>query len=71
MLKNVSDSQPNIYIDGKQIKQVSESKTLGLIVDPHLNWKRNTKNICKKISAGLGALRRLKCFVDKKTLLSV
>ena len=58
-------------IENKSIKQVYESKTLGVTIDQHLYWKTNTENICKKITSGISALRRLKEFADKQTLLSV
>ena len=41
----IKDSHPNIFIENKQIKQVYKCKTLGIIVDQHLSWKSNTKNI--------------------------
>ena len=37
----------------------------------HLSWKSNTENICRKITSGISALRRLRDFVDRQTLLSV
>ena len=48
MIRNVSNSQPVILIENKQIKQVNISKTLGTTIDHHLTWKPNTENICKK-----------------------
>ena len=66
MPQRISDYQLN-----SDYHQVTESKTLGLIIDQLLNWKSNTENKCKKISSGISALRHLKEFVDKKTLLSV
>ena len=71
MIKSVSNLQPNVVIENKQIKQVHECKTLGVTVDQHLSWKSNTENICRKITSGISALRRLKDFVDRQTLLSV
>ena len=67
----IKDSHPNIFIENKQIKLVYKCKTLGIIVDQHLSRKSNTKNICKKITAGISALRRIKPFVDKDTLISI
>ena len=58
-------------IENKQIKQVHERKTLGVTIDQHLSWKSNTENICRKITSGISALRRLKDFVDRQTLISV
>ena len=37
----------------------------------HLSWNENTDKICKKITSGIGAVRLLRDFVDKDTLLSV
>ena len=42
-----------------------------MIIDEHLTWNNNTNNICKKVTAGISALRRLKECADKHTLLSV
>ena len=71
MIKSISDSHLSIKIDNKPIKQIHECKSLGVITDQHLSWNSNTDNICKKITAGISALRRLKDFADKQTLLSV
>jgi hypothetical protein len=69
MIKNISNLQLNVKIENNSIKQVYESKTLGVTIDQHLSWKTNTENICKKITSGISALRRLKEFADKQTLL--
>ena len=61
----------NILIENKQIKQVNECKTLGILIDQHLSWNSNTKNICKKVTAGIAALRSVKPFVNKETLISI
>ena len=66
-----TDSSLNILIENKQIKQVNECKTLGILIDQHLSWNNNTKNICKKVTAGISALRRVKPFVSKETLISI
>ena len=71
MIKSISNFQPNVVIENTQIKQVYECKTLGVTGDQHLSWKSITENICRKITSGISALRRLKDFVDRQTLLSV
>ncbi|CAB4038635.1 Hypothetical predicted protein, partial [Paramuricea clavata] len=48
MIRNASNSQPNILIENKQIQQVNKSRTLGTTIDQHLSWKPNTESICKK-----------------------
>ena len=62
------DSNPNIL---KQIKQVNECKTLGILIDQNLSWNNHTNNICKRVTAGISALRRVKPFVDKETLILI
>ena len=71
MIKSIYDFHPNVLIEDKQIKQVYECKTLGVTVDQHLSWKSSTENIWKKITAGISAIRRVKPFVDKDTLVSI
>ena len=71
MIKSISNLQLNVVIESNPVKQVIECKTLGVTVDQHLPWKSNTENICKKITSGISALRRLKEFVDRQTLVSV
>ena len=71
MLNSVNNTTLNIQISDKNIKQVSESTTLGVNVDQHLTWKNNTEKICKKVSSGIGAIRRLKEYVETDSLLAV
>jgi hypothetical protein len=72
MIRNASNSQPNILIENKQIQQVNKSRTLGTTIDQHLSWKSNTENICKKITSGISALRRVKPFIaERDTLISI
>ena len=65
MFKTIKNWQPKVKIENVHIKQVRECKTRGVTVDQHLSWKSNTENICKKITSGISALRRLKDFVDR------
>ncbi|CAB4010237.1 RNA-directed DNA polymerase from mobile element jockey-like, partial [Paramuricea clavata] len=71
MITSISNKQPNIIIENKPIKQVYDCKTLGVTVDQHLSCKNNTETICKKITSGISALRQIKEFVEKDTLVSV
>ena len=41
-------------------------KTLGITVDQHLSWKSNTDIICKKITAGISAICRIKPLWKRK-----
>lgn len=55
---------------GKQICEVRESGTLGVILNEHLDWTSNTEKFVKVVP-DLSALSRLKDFLDRKTLTSV
>ena len=46
--------------DGKILKQVTEVKLVGVVVDQNLSWKKNTDYICHKATQKLWTLRRLK-----------
>ena len=71
MINNIFNSHPNVFIENKQIKQVYEYKTLGVKIDQHLSWKDNTDEICKKVTAGISAIRRIRPFVDQDTLILI
>jgi hypothetical protein len=66
MIKSISNLQLNVKIENKSIKQVYESKILGLTIDQHLSWTTNTESICKKITSEISALKE---FADKQTFL--
>ena len=50
-------------------RQLAPQAPLHPVVIPP--WKSNSENICKKITAGICAIRRVKPFVDKDTLISI
>ena len=71
MIKCISDLQLNVIIENKPVKRVIECKTHEVTLDQHLSLKSNTENICNKTTSEISALRRLKEFIDRKTLVSV
>ena len=36
-----------------------------------LNWSKHIDNISKKVSSGIGALKRMRSFIDKETAIKV
>ena len=60
-----------IEIDVKTIKRVNETKSLGLQIDEHLTWARHVENISKKIASAIGALKRIRQFIDTNTALKI
>ena len=64
LVHTISDSNLNIMIENRPIKQVQD--TIGVILDQHLSWKSNTESICtvKKITSAISVIRKLKEFVS-------
>ena len=57
-----------LVLNRKAIEQKDHVKYLGVLMDEHLNWKRQIANVTKKISRGIGILARLRCYLDPKLL---
>ena len=60
---SLNDYTMNIHVDSVPINQSNQSKSLGLIIDQSLSWKAHIHEISKKVSSGIGALKRVKPFV--------
>ena len=58
----------NIQIDGVPINQ---SKSLGLIIEENLSWKAHIHGISKKVSSGIGALKRVRPVVSMHTAIKI
>ena len=65
------DDDPNISLDGINIKKVKQAKTLGIVIDEKLLWKNQIDEITTKVSRGIGMLRRMKAYVPQETLRTV
>ena len=61
----------NIQIDSVPINQSNQSKSLGLIIDENLSWKAHVHEISKKVSSGIGALKRVRPFVSMHTAIKI
>ena len=61
----------NIHIDGVLINQSNQSKSFGLIIDENLSWKAHIHEISKKVSPGIGALKRVRPFVSMHTAIKI
>ena len=49
----------NLQIDGHDIKNVSQQKLLGLLMDDKLTWSAHIFNICSTLSSKICLLRHL------------
>ena len=68
---NNLDSQPCFNIGHDSIKQVQHSRGLGVEIEENLSWNKLIKNVVKKVTSGIGAMRRIRDFVGRETLSSI
>ena len=59
------------YLNDARIKQVHETKYLGLAVDDKLSWNEQYKSVKGKVAGGLASLRKLKNILPQSQLLNV
>jgi hypothetical protein len=57
----------NVFVGNDQIERVNSSKSLGLKIDENLPWKRHIDEISKKVSAAIGALKRIRSYISQDT----
>ena len=57
-----------IKMAGSAIKEVSQMKLVGFLFDAKLTWGPMIDRLAKKARSKLGALRRLKPFLDSKNM---
>uniref|UniRef100_A0A1B6K8M1 Reverse transcriptase domain-containing protein n=1 Tax=Graphocephala atropunctata TaxID=36148 RepID=A0A1B6K8M1_9HEMI len=53
-----------------ELTTTNSNKYLGIILDNNLSWTPHVTQLCKKLNAGLYAMRRMKQISDKKTTLT-
>ena len=58
-------------IGNDAIKRVHDYKSLGVYIDQSLTWETHVNEIAKKISSGIGAIKRLRDYVSRDTLVLV
>jgi hypothetical protein len=60
-----------LSINNEVLTQKSSLKYLGVIIDSNLIWKEHIKELCKKISRGIGILLSLRSFVHIELLIQI
>ena len=71
---NYNITEQPVVVNDQPISRTSAHKCLGVHIDEKLSWNSHVDTICKsckKISAGIGAMRRIKNFVPVVTLETV
>ena len=57
----------NVQLDGHPICRVEHATSLGLIIDDRLSLSNHIKELCRKISSAIGALRRIRSLISQST----
>ena len=57
-----------LSIDNVPIEHVSSVKSLGISIDENLRWQTHIDNLSKKVTSGIGAIKRIRPFVPPSTL---
>ena len=66
-----ADTQLQLESENEIVKKVKNTKVLGVQLDENLNWEKHMDYISSKVSSGIGAIKRLREFVDQSTLVKV
>ena len=68
-LKEAVIGEYTVFFGDKPEPLTHSSQSLGIEIDENLNWEKHIiEKICKKASAGIGAMKRAKPYVDANTL---
>ena len=59
---------PDWEINGTQLNRVDFTKSLGVLIDENLTWSNHINAISKKISSGIGSIKRISRCVPPATL---
>ena len=62
---------PALEINGACLKQVTSTKSLGVIINENLTWSNHIDTISKKISSGIGAIKRVNHCLPPSSLHSI
>ena len=61
-------SQPELSIHNVHIENFTSVKSLGIFIDENLPWQTHIDKLSKKITSGIGAIKRIRDFVPTPTL---
>ena len=61
----------NVTVNGQRLTRATNYRYLGMEVDEALGWQPHVDAVCKKVSAGIGAIKRIRSLVPRQTLLKM
>ena len=65
------DTHQGVKINNQLIKKVKNTKALGVELDENLSWEKHINHISSKISSGIGAIRKMREYVEQDILIKV
>ena len=57
-----SNNEICVELENHRIERKDHTKSLGLTIDDQLTWTNYINEVCEKVSAAIGALRRINPF---------
>ena len=63
--------EPSIVVNDEPIERVQKYNCLGITLDETLSWDQHIEEISLKVSRGLGALKRIRSYVLRSTLITI
>ena len=58
-------------LDNQPISRVEHTKLLGLIIDDRLSRSNHIRELCRKMSSAIGALRRIRSLISQSTAVQI
>ena len=59
---------PTLAINDFRVTQVATAKSLGVTIDDNLDWGSHMEKVIKKVSSGIGAIKRVRYLIPQATL---
>ena len=69
LIKNIGNTP--IFMNNTPVLRTSKYTCLGIDIDEKLTWDAHIDSICSQVSAGIGAMKRIKPFVPPATLQTI
>ena len=60
-----------LFINNQSLTEENSIRYLGIYIDSNLNWKSHINYIAKKVKRSIGALSKLRYYLNSKTLLDL
>ena len=60
-----------LFIGDSQVKNVDQTRYLGLIVGRKLNWEEHINSLCTKVSRAIGFLKYTRRYLPQNTLIKL